>query len=133
MHAQIPQNTATGKKGLVEDQNELRKEKEMSDPQAVTRSVIDEHRMQGCDHHQPGHQRGILYGVPGPIATEAQRLIGPCAAHHNAGAEDTSREQYPRQRHTCPTTKITFPQPRYRKSKRHYRRAETQEQDRRMD
>src|SRR5882724_6364599 len=46
----------------------------------MTGSVIHDLGMQAGHHDQPGHEGGILHGIPGPVAPEAEGFIGPGGA-----------------------------------------------------
>ena len=51
--------------------------------------------MQQCRADQPRHKGGVLDRVPEPPAAPAQRVIGPPAAHRDAGRQRAPRRQGP--------------------------------------
>jgi len=50
----------------------------------------------------PGHQGGVLDGIPGPIATPAEYFVGPASTEHHAGRKKAPGEECPAPRRAKP-------------------------------
>ena len=50
----------------------------------------------------PRHQRGVLDGIPCPVAAPAENLVGPAPTEHHARREEAPRKERPTPRRAKP-------------------------------
>src|ERR1700716_4589916 len=56
---------------------------------------LHHHGMQEGRAREPGHERGVLDGVPSPVAAPSQDRIGPVGAEENSAGQKTPGDHGP--------------------------------------
>ncbi len=88
-------DAAAGQEGAEDRQREGQQDQQhVPDPEHVL-LFLDHHRVQERGAGQPGHQRGVLHRIPGPVAAPAQLDVGPVGTEQHAGAQRGPGEQRP--------------------------------------
>ena len=83
--------------------------------------------------HQPGDERSVLHGIPGPESTPAKLDVGPPGANEDSGSQRGPGEQAPTARSGEPVARKTpAAQGGERGGKRNRVRGIPEEEDRRM-
>ena len=133
MHRDVAEHAAAGQERRVD--HELERDHAQPERRLLSggRPLLDHHRVQRGGGEEPRHEAGVLDGVPGPPAAEAERLVRPVAAHHDADSKHAAARQRPRERGPHPLRVAALPEPGHGEGEWHHQQREAEEERRRVN
>src|SRR5438477_6034555 len=96
MNGRVTENSASGKKSRIKDEQKCNDGKKVNREQRMSFVIINYHDMRSSNKSNPRNERSIFHRVPCPESSEAQRFIRPGSAHQNSGTENHHRKKSPR-------------------------------------
>ena len=95
MYGEVSEDTAAGQERPIENERIGEDRREMDEIECAAPRTCDGDQMEQDAGEQPRYERGVLHGIPAPVAAPTKHLVCPVAADEDACAEKRPRDERP--------------------------------------
>ena len=95
VYGEVSEDTAAGQERPIENERIGEDRREMDEIECAAPRTCDGDQMEQDAGEQPRYERGVLHGIPAPVAAPAEHLVCPVAADEDACAEKRPRDERP--------------------------------------